>query len=93
MGLTARTTGNCVLCYTNAGNPVANGGANYNNANANNGLFYVNTNNASNSNANLGSRPLWNTLASNARLVLSALAANIAHRTTLSRLNLGRCRS
>lgn len=64
MGLTARTTGNCVLRYPNAGNPVANGGANYNNANANNGLFYVNTNNASNSNANLGSPPLRNTLAS-----------------------------
>ena len=49
----------CDGYYPLAGNPVANGGANYNNANANNGVFYVNTNNATNTNANLGSRLLY----------------------------------
>lgn len=33
-------------------------GANYNNANANNGVFYFNRNNESNSNANYGARLL-----------------------------------
>ena len=39
----------------NASNPAVNGGGNYN-QNQNNGLFYVNGNNASNSNANIGAR-------------------------------------
>ena len=51
----------------NAGNPVLNCGANYNNANANYGVFYMNSNNAGNSNSNLGARLLRTTLTSNAR--------------------------
>ena len=48
----------CDGYYPNAGNPVAFGGASYNNANASLGLFYVYTYNASLSYAYLGSRLL-----------------------------------
>lgn len=42
----------------NSGNPVMLAGARYNDSNANYGLSYVNYTNASNNNANYGSRNL-----------------------------------
>ena len=49
----------CNEVYHFAGYPVAFGGAYYNNANANNGVFFVDASNAANASAFLGSRLLY----------------------------------
>lgn len=79
----------------NSGNPVMLAGARYNDSNANYGLSYVNYTNASNNNANYGSRHLVMVITHlyRARIYPSPLGENLAYRTAFSRSSLERRRS